>query len=183
MTQEVTLKPLSPNGRLVLGLLVGLALGIAVAVLAPRLWQGSKDGIGLPSGIGVEDKQVEEEIRRLYDHEHDLLLRRDFAAQERFYPDDFVVTNPFSMFINKQKVMERLRADIIKYSTYERQYDYFRRYGDTAVMVGSETVVPTPDANRPDAGKTVHRRFTEVWVRRDGGWQKIVRHASNIIQP
>ena len=78
---------------------------------------------------------------------------------------------------------ERLRADIIKYSKYERGYDYFRRYGDTMIVAGTETVVPTPDANRPDAGKTVRRRFTELWVRRDGGWEKVARHASNVMQP
>lgn len=130
-----------------------------------------------------DDRTAEQEIRRLYDLEHELLLARDFAAQERFYPDDFVVTNPFNMFIDKPKVMERLRADIIKYSTYERHYDAFRRYGDTMVVVGSETVVPTHDANRPDAGMTVRRRFTEMWLWRDGGWQKVVRHASNIAEP
>lgn len=183
MAQDIPQKSSGQNGRLAFGLLVGLALGIAIGIVTSRLWREGEGGVNAPSGIGVDDKQAEQEIQRLYDQEHDLLLRRDFAAQERFYPDDFVVTNPFNMFIDKPKVMERLRADIIKYSTYERGYDYFRRYGDTAIMVGSETVVPTPDANRPDAGKTVHRRFTEVWVWRDGGWQKVVRHASNATQP
>jgi hypothetical protein len=32
------------------------------------------------------------------------------------------------------------------------------------VVAGSETVVPTPDANRPDARKTVRRRLIEVWA-------------------
>lgn len=138
---------------------------------------------GAPDADRPDDKAAEHEIRRLYDREHELLLARDFSAQERFYPDDFVVTNPFNMFIDKPKVMERLRADIIKYSRYERQYDDFRRYGDTMIVIGSETVLPTYDANREDAGMIVHRRFTEVWVWRRGGWQKIVRHASNIAEP
>lgn len=125
-------------------------------------------------------RRVEQEIRALYDYEQQLLLRRDAEAQERFYPEDFVVTNPFNMFIDKKKVMERIRADIIKYSRYDRQFDAFRIYGDTVVVIGSETVVPTPDANREDAGKTIHRRFTEVWLRRDGRWDKVVRHASNV---
>jgi hypothetical protein len=108
---------------LAVGLLLGFVLGVPAGIFAPRLWR-VEGGVG--NGIGVEDMQVEAEIRRLYDREHDLLLRRDFDAQERFYPDDFVVTNPFNMFIDKPKVMERLRGDIIKYSTYERGYDYFR---------------------------------------------------------
>ena len=106
----------------------------------------------------------------------------DMTAQERFYPADFVVTNPFNMFIGKKQVMERIRSDIIKYVRYEREYDAFRIYGDTVIVIGSETVVPAPDAARPDAGETVRRRFTEVWLRRDDGWQKVARHASDITQ-
>ena len=52
--------------------------------------------------------------------------------------------------------------------------------GDTGPMMRDANVDANSDANRTDAGKTVHRRFTEVWVWRDGGWQKVVRHASNI---
>jgi ketosteroid isomerase-like protein len=128
----------------------------------------------------TDDKKIEQEIRALYDEEHRLIVQRDFAAQQQFYPEDFVVTNPFNMFIDKKKVLERIRGDIIKYTRYERQFDAFRIYGDTVIVIGSETVVPATDAARQDAGKTVHRRFTEVWLRRDGRWQKVVRHANNV---
>lgn len=101
---------------------------------------------------------------------------------KKFYPDDFVVTNPFNQFIDKKKVIERVKGNIIKYSSYKRTFDAFRFYGNTAIVIGSEVVVPTSDANRPDAGKTVHRRFTEVWVLRNGMWQKVVRHANNITE-
>lgn len=183
MAQQQTEERSSSDRRLVLGLLLGLAVGVAVGMIAGRTWQRVIGDSIVEAGVGVEDKEAEEEIRRLYDREHENLLRMDIEAQARFLPDDFVVTNPFNMFIDKQQVTERLRANIIKYSTYERQYDYFRRYGDIGIIVGGEKVVPTPDADRPDAGETVNRQFTEVWVLRDGGWQKIVRHASNITQP
>lgn len=133
-----------------------------------------------PSAPETADAKAENELRALYDYEQQLLLRKDVAAQGRFYPEDFVVTNPFNMFINKRQVMERIRGDIIKYSRYDRAFDAFRIYGDTAIVIGSETVVPTVDANRADAGRTIHRRFTEVWLRRNGGWEKVVRHASNV---
>jgi hypothetical protein len=56
-------------------------------------------------------------------------VRRDLAALDSFMPADFVVTNPFNLYINKPTVMQRLRADIIKYSAYQRQFDDFRVYG------------------------------------------------------
>jgi len=87
------------------------------------------------------------------------------------------------MYIAKPQVVERLRSNIIRYRRYDRFFDDFRRYGDTMVVIGRETVEPTADAQRPDAGRTVQRRFTEVWIRRDGRWQKVVRHASNLSEP
>jgi len=109
-----------------------------------------------------------------------ILPARDFAARERFYPADHIVTNPYNRLVDKAFVMERIRADVISYASFERQFDLFRVYGDTAVVVGSEKVVPATDAKRPDAGQTIRRRFTEVWVRRDGTCQVVARHASNI---
>ena len=145
----------------------GFLLTLGVAVL---LWGQERP---------AEGKTAEEEIRRLYDLEHENLVRMDIEAQGEFLPDDFVCTNPFNLFIDKSTVMERMKADIIKYTAYDREYDYFRRYGDTMVVVGSETVVPALDAKLPYKGK-INRRFTEMWVRRDGTWQKVVRHASNL---
>jgi hypothetical protein len=183
MTQDDPRKPPDRPGRVPIGLVLSLVLGVAIGALSPHHWNGSEGGAGAPAGAGVEDDQAELDIRRLYDQERDNLVRMDIEGQARRLPDDFVVTNPLGMFIRKPEVVERLKADIVKYSRYERGYDYFRRYGDTMIVAGSETVEPTPDAKRPDAGETIRRRFTEVWVHRDGGWQKVARHASNMPQP
>jgi hypothetical protein len=121
-----------------------------------------------------------EEILRLYKLEYDAVLRQDVEWLDNFFPPDFVVTNPFNQFIDKPQVIQRIRDNIIKYDSYERSYDYFRQYGNTMVVVGSETVVPSRDAVRDDAGDTVLRRFTEVWQWRDGRWQIVARHANNV---
>lgn len=133
------------------------------------------------SQSNIDISKAEEEIKRLYDIEEQLVLQQDTAGFRKFYPDDFVVTNPFNQFINKKMVIDRVKNNIIKYTSYKRTFDAFQFYGNTAIVIGSEIVVPTQDANRDDAGKTGNRRFTEVWVLREGSWQKVVRHASNII--
>jgi ketosteroid isomerase-like protein len=116
------------------------------------------------------------------DYELKLVLNQDTIAMEKFYPDDMAVTNPFNQFIDKRKVMERVKSDIIKYVSYEKKVDYFHvEGGNTVVVIGSEIVVPTADANRSDAGKTVNRRFTEVWMKRGKEWKKVVRHANNVV--
>ena len=126
------------------------------------------------------DARALEEIKRRYEYREKILLARNFAALERFYPADHIVTNPYNRLVDKAYVMDRIRTDVISYASFERHFDLFRIYGDTAVVVGSEKVIPATDAKRPDAGQTIRRRFTEVWVRREGTWQVVTRHASNI---
>ena len=131
---------------------------------------------GQTSQSVIDTTKAKEEIKRLYAFEEQLTLTQDTAGIKLYYPDDFVVTNPFNQFIDKEKVIERVNANIIKYSTYKHTFDAFRFYGDMVIVIGSEKVVPTADAVRNDAGKTIHRRFTEVWVMRNGQWQKVVRY-------
>jgi ketosteroid isomerase-like protein len=121
------------------------------------------------------------EIKALMDYELTLVLRQDTTAMKQFYPDDMAVTNPFNQFIDKRKVLERVKSDIIKYTSYQKKADHFHIEGSNMVIViGSEIVVPTADAARTDAGKTIKRRFTEVWMKRGKEWKKVVRHANNV---
>jgi hypothetical protein len=44
--------------------------------------------------------------------------------------------------------------------------------------MGRETVVPK--GNSPNAGNTINRRYTNIWMKRSGKWRLIARHASVI---
>ena len=131
-------------------------------------------------GQTSREKLVSEEMKRLAAYEVDLVLRSDVAAMARFYPDDMIVTNPFNQVIDKAKVLERVRQNIIRYASMTKEVEHVRLLRkDMAVTMGLETAKVTPDADRPDAGKMTYRRFTEIWTLRDGAWKKIVRHANH----
>jgi hypothetical protein len=99
---------------------------------------------------------------------------------QHFSPDNMVVTIPFSQLIDKPKVMERVESDIIQF-TRDGKNRFFHHEGDyTIVVIGSEIVVLTPDANHVDAGKTVNRLYTEVWMKCDNKGKKVVCHANNV---
>jgi ketosteroid isomerase-like protein len=112
----------------------------------------------------------DEEIRRLDDEVREAFLKVDLTTLERFLADDFLVTNPFNRVLNKSQVLEALAAGRIKHTAYEREIEHLRVGADTAVVMGRETVV--------DDGETTHRRYTEIWRRREGRWQVIARHAN-----
>jgi hypothetical protein len=126
-----------------------------------------------------KDRRNEEEIRRLNVQEVEGLLHNDIKTLERIWSDDLVVTNPLNKFVNKQQVVELIESGTLAFIAYDRQIEYIHIYSNTAVVAGSETVVWA--GKMPNAGKTSHLRFTAVWIRRDGLWQQVVRHANIVV--
>jgi uncharacterized protein (TIGR02246 family) len=131
------------------------------------------------SNARQEDKSSEE-VRRLNTEEVQAFLQKDPKAMARLWSDDFVVTNPLNKFVNKQQVLGMVESGFLIITSYDRQIEYVRSYGDTVIVAGSETVVW--GGKMPNAGKTEHLRFTGIWMKQNGRWQEVARHANIVPQ-
>lgn len=129
----------------------------------------------------AEDRRAEGEVRRLSAEEVEAFLHNDPKAMARLWSDDLVVTNPLNRFVNKQQVLGMVESGFLVITSYDRQIEYIRVFGDTVIAAGSETVVW--GGKMPNAGKTEHLRFTGIWMRQGGRWQEVVRHANIVPQP
>lgn len=127
------------------------------------------------------NNRAEEEVRRLNAEEVDAFLHKDPKTMARLWSDDFVVTNPLNKFVNKQQVLGMVESGFLVITSYDRQIEYLRFYGDMAIVAGNETVMW--GGKMPNAGKTEHLRFTGIWMKQGGRWQEIVRHANIVPQP
>lgn len=128
-----------------------------------------------------KQKQIIAQIMKQLDYQEQMTLTQDTAAMNRYYPDDMRITNPFSMLIDKKKFLERVNANIIKYTEFEKVVEHIHIEGDhTVIVMGKELTKASPDAPRDDANKAMTRRFTEVFVKRGNEWKRIVRHAHNV---
>lgn len=134
--------------------------------------------------LGQSSKQthtVEAEIRKLDQAEAEAILKNDADAAAKFYADDITVNNPRNTITKgKQELLTLIKSGAIHYSSFVREVESFALHGDTAFVLGSETVKPI--GNSPGAGQTIRRRFTDVWVKRGGKWLLTVRHANIICQ-
>jgi ketosteroid isomerase-like protein len=124
----------------------------------------------------AKDNRADEEVRRVNAEEVEAFLHKDPKAMARLWFDDFVVTNPLNKFVSKQQVLGMMESGVLVITSYERQIEYLRFYGDTAIVAGSETVVW--GGKMPNAGKTEHLRFTGIWMKQGESWQEVVRHAN-----
>ncbi len=91
-----------------------------------------------------------------------------------------VVTNPLNKFVRKSDVLGMIESGFLVITSYDRNIEYVRVYGDTVIVAGSEVVVW--GGKMPNAGRTEHLRFTAVWMRQNGRWQETVRHANIVPQ-
>ena len=132
-------------------------------------------------GQAHKSSRADEEIRRLNVQEVDALLRNDITTLKRLWSDSFVVTNPFNKFLDKQQVVGMTETGALAFKSYDRQVDYVRIYGITAIVAGSETVVWA--GKLPTTGQTSHLRFTGVWMKQHGRWREVARHANMVMQP
>lgn len=121
-------------------------------------------------------KHAEEEVRRLNTDEVNAFLHRDPKAMAYLWSDDLVVTNPLNKFVTKKDVLSLVESGFLVITSYDRQIEYVRVYGNTVIVAGNETV--TWGGKMPNAGKSEHLRFTAVWMLQDGRWQQVARHAN-----
>jgi ketosteroid isomerase-like protein len=127
-----------------------------------------------------ENRPVEQEVRRLNAEEVAAFLHDDAKTLARLWSGDFVVTNPLNKFVTKAQVLGMVESGFLVITSYDRSIEYVRDYGDTLIVAGSETVAW--GGKMPNAGKIEHLRFTGIWMKQDGRWQEVARHANIIPQ-
>jgi ketosteroid isomerase-like protein len=130
---------------------------------------------------GQQQAADEKEVQRLNADEVVAFLHKDDDAMARLWSNEFVVTNPLNKFVSKEDVLRMVRSGYLVITFYDRRIEYLRLYGDTAIVVGSETV--TWGGKMPSAGKTEELRFTGIWMKQQGRWQEIARHANIVPNP
>lgn len=144
-----------------------LAIAITVILAGPIFGQRAKP-----------NQALEQKIRELEQEQVELLLRNDLAALRKNWADDYVVNNPFNAVVDASK--GPIQAGTLTYSSFIREIERVLIHGNTIIVMGRETVVPK--GTSPDAGKTLNRRFTNVWMKRAGKWLLTARHANVICQ-
>lgn len=130
-------------------------------------------------GQGPTGGAREREIHEVDEKERDAVLAADVTVLERLWAKDLVVNAPSNRVgQGRDAVLALVREGLIDYASFDRGVEALRLHGDVAILMGAETV--TPRGKAPFAGQTVHRRFTNFWMKRDGRWQLTARQATII---
>lgn len=133
-------------------------------------------GIFASAQNGKRAEALEQEIRKLDLTAAEAILRKDFAALDRLCAEDFTVNSPRNEIVKgREGVKELIRRGVIDYNSFTREIEAVLIYEKTAIVMGRETV-----AANENPGKIMHRRYTNIWTKRDGNWLLTARHANDI---
>lgn len=124
----------------------------------------------------AQNQNIESEIRNLEQQEVEAILKKDTVMLLKLWDKDFVVNAPDNMinFAGKttldRPVLKRPRV------SFTREVEHVIIRDDVVFSMGSETVISA------SALPPVKRRYTNIWMKQNGTWKLMARHA-NVICP
>ena len=128
------------------------------------------------STISFSQEIDEQLIRRLEDAEREAILKSDTMQLTKLMSKNIVVQNPENAIVGFRQIMDRIKGGKINYSVFERRIDNIAFMNGIAVVMGLETL--TPQGDTKNVGKTVKRRFTNVWTKENDVWKLTARQAT-----
>ncbi|MEP6712288.1 MAG: nuclear transport factor 2 family protein [Ferruginibacter sp.] len=121
------------------------------------------------------DKEL---LKRLEDAEREAILKADTVALSQLWDPQILVHNPENKIVNFEQIKERIRSGKINYSSFERIIEKMEIVGNVGIVMGKEIINPAGNTTNP--GKTVTRRFTNIWIKNRDVWKLLARQATII---
>jgi hypothetical protein len=118
---------------------------------------------------------AENEIRKL---DKEAYFRRDTATLLKLFSPHLIINGFSNKFETLQDVLSRIRQPGNDMDYYDRIIEKIIFANNTAIVMGNETIKPSGIA--VNAGKTVKRRFTNIWIPNKESWQLVARQSTII---
>ena len=109
-----------------------------------------------------------------------IIVEEDAKAQQAFMHPNYMLNGPANEIKRKPEVVAMLARGDIASDTFTRNVEGVAVTGNVGIVMGSEIVTPSPASKlgRLHPGKTLHRRYTNVFLWERGRWRLLARQAS-----
>lgn len=129
------------------------------------------------TNVALAQSDDELQIRQLEKHWTQLLDQGDTTALLKIWSKDYVVNNPNGKIVTPKEIVALMKKGH-KFPSVERIIEKITFNQNIAVVMGKELQQP---ANMiTDKDEWIPRRFTNVWIKSENGWQLAARQSSKI---
>ena len=127
----------------------------------------------------LSQDQREAEIRRMETLERESVLKGDsIVLFDKIWSPNMIVNTPANVVGTVEGTKAHLRSGDLNYLSFERMIEKISFNDNVAIVMGGEII--KPQGKQINAGKTVTRRFTHVWLYKNSSWSIIARQATII---
>ena len=131
------------------------------------------------TNIVLAQDSGEPEIRRLENLERESVLKGDSAILfDKIWSSNMIVNTPANVVGTVEGTKAHLRSGDLNYISFERNIEKITFNDNVAIVMGGEII--KPQGRQVNAGKTVSRRFTNIWLYKNNSWSIIARQATII---
>lgn len=133
---------------------------------------------GITNTVLTQDPR-EAEIRRMETLERESVIKGDSTALfDKIWSPNMIVNTPANVVGTVEGTKAHFRSGALNYLSFERTIEKISFNGNIAIVMGGEII--KPQGTQVNAGKTVTRRFTHVWLYKNNEWSIIARQATVI---
>jgi ketosteroid isomerase-like protein len=131
---------------------------------------------------------AESEVQQAIDKYYQAFYAGDVETVKRMTRDDYLQTDVYGNVQDKATwiaeyyipLAERIKAGGLKLDAPKPSDLQMRRYGNVAVVIGRTTLKSSVVSGQ---AKPRDLRFTQVWVKSNGEWQRAVYHNAWVPEP
>ena len=124
-------------------------------------------GVALLIGLIVSAQEAGSVVREAQAASN-AFVKKDRAALEQVYGDEYSYIHSNGSIANKAQELSDVMSPDVKWTSSTLTDVKVRAYGGAAIVSGVETLQGTAKGYVPGP-----RRFTDVWVNRNGRWQQV----------
>jgi hypothetical protein len=121
---------------------------------------------------------AESTIRKLDNEQKEAYFLRDTVTLLKLFSPNLIINGFSNSFETLRDVLGRISEQGNNIDYYDRIIEKVIFANNTAIVMGNETIKPGGKA--VNAGKTVKRRFTNIWIPNKKSWQLVARQSTII---
>ena len=118
----------------------------------------------------------ENEIRKLEEEAKEAFLKKDTMTLLKLYSPNLVFNSPANKVETFPEILAKIKRGGSDRESFERIIERITFADNIAIVMGNETIKPTGQA--PNAGKTVKRRYTDIWMKMETSWKLVARQST-----
>lgn len=126
-----------------------------------------------------------DDVRALDEAQRKMVATSDLAGLTALSHANLRINAPVNRVLTREQFLKNMSTGEIAAEQFERTPEEISISGDVAVVMGRETFTPAPasELGRIYGAVPLLRRYTNVYVRENGRWFWLARHANVASSP